>query len=139
MLFTHICFYNAKARHTSPAPHLSSSSHAARVLQHRAMACALQHQASASLSSPATPALKRLLAQLALHNNTTYCLLHEKHIQALHRLRKNASAPMQHDATGVPAPLTAVVARRHGASSPVSAVHKLKHQTTISRTGRGGS
>ena len=56
MLITHVWitqvhrFWKAKAQHASPTPQLSSSSYIARALQHRAIACGLEHHASARLS-----------------------------------------------------------------------------------------
>ena len=87
---THACtthvhrFWKAKAQHASPTPHLSSASKIARAQQHRAIPCALKHQASARLSCLATSRV-HLYFYSAAQNADNCCYTHQQALHTGHR------------------------------------------------------
>ena len=131
---THVCatqvhrFWKAKAQHASPTPHLSSASKIARAQQHRAIPCALKHQASARLSRLATSRV-HLYLYSAAQNADNCCYTHQ---QALHKLKKSASA-LRHVPTGIAAPIIALVSGLYSAPSHLQPVHRLCELTSCGR------
>ena len=132
MLITHIWitqvhrFWKAKAQHASPTPQLSSSSYIARALQHRAIACGLEHQASATLSRfGAVESAQRFLHLwfMAPDKNTTR--------SSSEALTSTLQAQEQRICSA--APITAAVTRLCSAPSHLHPVHRLCELTSGGR------